>query len=83
MGDLSARRGHILGTDSLGDGRGSRVRATVPQAELHLYATDLYSITHGRATFVRRFRGYEQMPGEAAQRVIVEAGKDEGATANA
>jgi len=70
MGDLSSRRGHILGTESAGDGRGSRVRAVVPQSELHLYATDLHSRTHGRATFTRRFRGYEQMPAEAAERVI-------------
>src|SRR5215216_5145522 len=55
LGDLSARRGHILGTDSAGDGRGTRVRAVVPQAELHLYATDLNSTTHGRATFTRHF----------------------------
>src|SRR5687767_15767840 len=41
LGDLSSRRGHILGTDSLPGGI-SRVRAVVPQAELHLYATDLY-----------------------------------------
>ena len=76
MGDLSARRGHILGTDSAGDGRGTRVRAVVPQAELHLYATDLNSTTHGRATFTRRFKGYEQMPDEAAQRVIEASAKD-------
>ena len=75
LGDASARRGHILGTDSLGDGRGTRVRAVVPQGELHLYATDLHSLTQGRATFKRRFKGYEQVPGEAAHRVIDEAAK--------
>jgi elongation factor G len=75
MGDVSSRRGSILGTESAGDGRGTRVRAIVPQAELHLYATDLHSMTHGRGTFVRRFHGYEQMPGDAAQRVIDESAK--------
>jgi elongation factor G len=75
MGDISSRRGSILGTDSLGDARGTRVRAVVPQAELHLYATDLHSMTHGRGTFVRRFHGYEQMPGDAAQKVIEESAK--------
>jgi len=75
LGDVSSRRGHILGTDSLADGRGARVRAVVPQAELHLYATDLHSITQGRATFRRRFKGYEQIPGDAATRVIDEAAK--------
>jgi len=72
LGDLSSRRGHILGTDMVPGGK-SKVRAVVPQAELHLYATDLYSKTHGHGTFVQRFKGYEQMPGEAAQRVINES----------
>ena len=57
----------------LGSRRDSKVRAVVPQAELHLYATDLYSKTHGHGSFVQRFKGYEQMPGEAAQRVINES----------
>ncbi len=72
LGDISARRGHILGTDTVPGGR-SKVHAVVPQAELHLYATDLFSKTHGHGTFVQRFRGYEQMPAEAAQRVISES----------
>jgi len=71
LGDISARRGHILGTDSVPGGK-SRVRAVVPQAEMHLYATDLFSKTHGHGTFVQRFKGYEQMPPEATQRVINE-----------
>jgi elongation factor G len=72
LGDLSSRRGHILGTDSLPGGQ-SRVRAVVPQAELHLYATDLFSKTHGHGNFVQRFKGYEPMPSEATQRVINES----------
>jgi elongation factor G len=76
MGDLSARRGQILGTDSSGDGS-TRVRAVVPQAELHLYATDLHSTTQGRGTFARRFKGYDQVPGDAAQRVIDGAAKEQ------
>jgi elongation factor G len=72
LGAISARRGHILGTDADADGF-SRVRAEVPQAELHLFATDLHSMTHGHGSFVQRFKGYEQMPSEAAHRVIEEA----------
>jgi elongation factor G len=71
LGDISARRGHILGTDSLPGGK-SRVRAVVPQGEMHLYATDLFSKTHGHGTFVQRFKGYEQMPPDATARVISE-----------
>jgi elongation factor G len=74
LGDLSGRRGQILGTEPL-DGGGTRIRAVVPQAELHLYATQLQSMTHGYATYSRRFRGYEEMPAEAAQRVVAEAAK--------
>jgi elongation factor G len=72
LGDISARRGHILGTDSVPGGK-SKVRAVIPQAEMHLYATDLFSKTHGHGTFVQRFKGYEQMPPEASQRVISDA----------
>ncbi|MDO8501373.1 MAG: elongation factor G [Gemmatimonadaceae bacterium] len=72
LGDISARRGHILGTDSVPGGR-SRVRAVVPQGEMHLYATELFSRTHGHGTFSQRFKGYEQMPPEATQRVISES----------
>jgi elongation factor G len=83
LGDLSARRGQILGTDSSADLPGTRVRAVVPQSELHLYASALQSMTHGRATFRRRFRGYEEMPAEAAQRVVQEVAKEGSETATA
>jgi elongation factor G len=74
LGDVSGRRGQILGTDS--DGGETTVRAVVPQAELHLYATQLFSMTNGRGTFTRRFSGYDQVPGDAAQRVIAEHQKE-------
>ncbi len=70
LGDLSGRRGQIQGTDS--DGDITIVKAVVPQSELHLYATQLYSLTQGHGTFKRRFHGYEQMPPDAAQKVIAE-----------
>ena len=70
LGDLSARRGHILGTEAALDEGGTTVHAVVPQSELHLYASALQSMTHGRALFRRHFRGYEEMPNEAAQRVV-------------
>lgn len=72
LGDISARRGHILGTDSVPGGK-SKVRAVVPQGEMHLYATDLFSKTHGHGSFVQRFKGYEQMPADATHRVISES----------
>jgi elongation factor G len=74
LGDLSSRRGHILGTETTSDG--TRVRAVIPQAELYMYASSLQSMTQGRATFTRRFRGYEEMPSDASQRVISESAKE-------
>ena len=70
LGDLSARRGHISGTDT--DFTHTIVRAVVPQSEMHLYATQLFSLTHGFGTFTRRFNGYEQVPGDAAPKIIAE-----------
>ncbi len=77
MGDVSARRGQILGTEASVDGHGTVVHAIIPEAELHLYATELSSMTHGRASFTTRFRGYEEMPADAAQKVAAESSKDE------
>jgi elongation factor G len=81
LGDLSSRRGHILGTESVEDHQGAmtgytRIKAVVPQSELHLYASTLQSMTQGRATYLRRFRGYEETPNEVAQRVIAEHAKE-------
>jgi elongation factor G len=76
LGDLSARRGHILGTEVAPGGHGLVVRATVPQSEMHLYATDLNSKTQGRANFARRFHGYEEVPQEVASKIIAEADKE-------
>jgi elongation factor G len=77
LGDLSGRRGQILGSEPAEDGLGTTIKAVVPQAELHLYATHLQSMTHGRARYSRRFRGYDEVPAEAAQRIIAAAAKDD------
>jgi elongation factor G len=74
LGDLSSRRGHILGTEP-GDG-GTRIRAILPQAELHGYSSALSSMTQGRATFKRRFKGYEEAPHETQQKIIEESAKE-------
>jgi elongation factor G len=74
LGDLSSRRGHILGTEP-GDNE-TIIRAVVPQAELHSYASSIQSMTQGRATFHRQFKGYEEAPTEVAQKVIDEHAKE-------
>jgi elongation factor G len=68
MGDLSGRRGRVLGTDTAGNDR-TLVRAEVPQVELTRYAIDLRSLSHGAASFTRSFVRYEPMPESAAARV--------------
>ena len=72
MGDLSGRRGHILGTEPAEDGTGTVVKAIVPMAELHLYATRLQSITHGYGTVRYRMHGFEQAPAEVVAKVTRE-----------
>src|ERR1043166_2189668 len=67
MGDLSSRRGQILGTEP--DGRQVKIKALVPEAELDRYATTLHSITHGRGTYRSKFHVYQEVPPDAAQKV--------------
>lgn len=68
MGDLSGRRGRVLGTDTAGPER-TVVKAEVPQVELTRYAIDLRSLAHGAASFTRSFVRYEPMPEAAAAKV--------------
>jgi elongation factor G len=74
LGDLSSRRGQILGTEPA---EGATViRAVVPQAELHGYAASIQSMTHGRAFYRRHFKGYDEAPHEVAAKVIEEHAKE-------
>jgi len=70
MGDLSSRRGRILGMDQ--DGHEQVVRAQVPLAQLYDYATVLRSLTQGRAAHTRTFSHYEEVPREIAETIIAE-----------
>jgi elongation factor G len=65
MSDLSGRRGHVLGSESVEGGR-TVVRAQVPQVEITRYAVELRSFTRGAATFTRRFVRYQPMPDSVA-----------------
>src|SRR5213594_4239809 len=80
MGDLSSRRGHIMGTEK--DGRLTKVKALVPEAELDRYATALHSLTHGRGTYRSKFHVYQEVPAEVAHKLI-ETRKKEMAEAKA
>jgi elongation factor G len=67
MGDLSSRRGQILGSE--GDGRLTKVKAFVPEAEMYRYSTQLHSMTHGRGTFRWQFSSYQEAPPDVAEQV--------------
>lgn len=71
MGDLSSRRGKIAGMDA--QGRFQLVKATVPLAELHNYATTLRSISGGRATHTREFSHYDPVPKELEAKIVAES----------
>ncbi|MCB1939292.1 MAG: elongation factor G [Rhodocyclaceae bacterium] len=69
MGDLSGRRGIVLGMDDIaGDMKG--IRAEVPLAEMFGYATSLRSLTQGRATYSMEFKHYAEAPKSVAEAVI-------------
>jgi elongation factor G len=73
IGDLSSRRGRILGMDTA-DGY-QIVKANVPQMELYHYSTVLRSLTGGRGIHIEDFSHYEEMPRELEQKVIEEGKK--------
>jgi len=72
MGDLASRRGHILGME--GKGTSQAVVAYVPLAEMFGYATELRSMTSGRATYSMEFDHYAELPGNLAEAVGRRAG---------
>jgi elongation factor G len=74
MGDLSSRRGKIMGMEP--SGIFQIIKAQVPLAELFMYATQLRSLTQGRGAYMRSFSHYEMVPPDLARKII-EANKEE------
>jgi len=72
IGDLSSRRGHILGME--GKGNSQAVQANVPLAEMFGYATDLRSMTSGRATYTMEFSHYAELPAQMAEAISKKSG---------
>lgn len=75
FGDVSKRRGRILGTDS--EGEKQIITVEVPHSEMFKYSTDLRSMTQGRGSFSMEFVRYEEMPALDAQKVIEKAKKEQ------
>ena len=68
MGDLTSRRGRIREMD---DRAGAKVvNASVPLSEMFGYATDVRSMTQGRATYTMQFGRYEEMPRQLAEELM-------------
>ena len=74
MGDLSSRRGMIQGMEDLVGG-GKSIKAEVPLAEMFGYATQLRSLTQGRATYTMEFKHYAEAPRNVAEAVIADKAK--------
>jgi elongation factor G len=79
MGDISSRRGKIAGME--GVGHYQVIRAQVPAAELHKYATILRSKTGGRGVFKATISHYEEVPREVAEKIVAASEKNKEAAA--
>ena len=72
MGDINARRGRIEGMEHRGNTQ--VIRGFVPLGEMFGYATDLRSMTQGRAQYSMHFGQYEQVPASLAEEIKEKAG---------
>jgi elongation factor G len=68
IGDLSRRRGKVQGQDQRGNALA--VQAFVPLGEMFGYATELRSMTQGRATYTMQFERYEEVPSNIAEEIV-------------
>jgi elongation factor G len=71
MGDISSRRGKIMGMEA--DGTFQKIRAKVPLAEMNKYSTSLRSLTQGRGFHSRSFSHYEEIPHEISEKIVKQA----------
>ncbi|MGE5281941.1 MAG: elongation factor G [Chloroflexota bacterium] len=79
IGDLSRRRGKVQGQEQRGNALA--VQAFVPLGEMFGYATELRSMTQGRATYTMQFERYEEVPANIAEEIVEHrAGEPVGAT---
>ena len=74
VGDLNSRRGRILSMEARGSSQ--VIRANVPLGQMFGYATEMRSMTQGRATYTMQFARYEEVPRPIAEEIIAKvAGK--------
>jgi elongation factor G len=68
IGDLNRRRGRVHGMEPRGNAQ--VVTASVPLSEMFGYATDVRTMSQGRATYTMQFEGYEEVPTNIAERIV-------------
>ena len=71
MGDISTRRGRIIGTDS-NDAGETVIMVRVPYAEVVSYTKDLRSISRGSGSYTIELDGYEQAPADVQKKLVAE-----------
>ena len=77
MGDITKRRGRVLGMGPADEPKMQELTAEVPMAEMGDFTTVLRSVTAGRGSFSFEFTRYEQAPQNIVEKVIAEAKVDE------
>ena len=77
MGDITKRRGRVLGMGPADEPRMQELTAEVPMAEMGDFTTVLRSVTAGRGSFRFEFTRYEQAPQNVVEKVIAEASVNE------
>jgi len=77
MGDVSKRRGRIMGMDESSRKGYTVIEAEIPSAEMNNYAIQLRAMTQGRGSYTFDFVRYEEAPSEVANKIIEEAKKAE------
>ena len=68
MGNLNSRRGRVESLEPLGNSQS--IKASVPLSEMFGYATDLRSMSQGRATFTMQFDRYDEVPQSIASDIV-------------
>ncbi len=68
MGNLNSRRGRVESLEPMGNSQS--IKASVPLSEMFGYATDLRSMSQGRATFTMQFDRYEEVPQSIASDIV-------------
>ena len=74
MGDLSSRRGMVQGMEDMVGG-GKAIKAEVPLSQMFGYATELRSMTQGRANYTMEFKHYSEAPKNVADAIIAARAK--------